>query len=305
MKKDSFLTKLASYFPHLFHKKNKLGFHVAFAADQNYAVPLLVATTSVARHFHPEYALTIWIFDQGISSHQKAQISQCLREIRPREKLNIEWIPISAEKISAFPVGLHFSSTAYVRLFMADLMPSHIEYFLYLDSDILALQDISPLFTYTPKETQLLSAARDLLKDFSNPMAQLQNVEQFNISPQSPYFNSGVLLIHAKRWREEKISQQIASFIQKHPEQMFLVDQNAINLFLHGRIGEIPFRFNHQTVYKKIRSGEWQIPLYTPPKENPSLLHFTSEEKPWLEESDPPHKHLWLAEKSRAIVQPN
>jgi lipopolysaccharide biosynthesis glycosyltransferase len=95
-------------------------------------------------------------------------------------------------------------------------------------------------------------------------------------------------------WREEKISEMLMEKARLHPELMFIADQNLVNLYLYGRIGELSPRWNKQFVYRKIREGEWKMPYCVHAWDPPHIIHFVSEEKPWLPNCALPEKELFF-----------
>lgn len=54
----------------------------------------------------------------------------------------------------------------------------------------------------------------------------------------SPYSNSGVLLVNLDYWREHDVARRLAAFVREHPEKCLLSDQDALNVRLHG--AEVP-----------------------------------------------------------------
>ena len=266
--------------------------HVAFCADEAYAEPLLVAAGSLLKHSPADLPIVFWLVDGGVEKATQRRIEACLLALGG-SRLTLHWRSAGAAKGPLFH-HLHFKPANYLRLSLAELLPESVSKVLYLDCDTLTVGDPSPLFLHATGGNPV-AAARDLCGTLDNPLAQLSpHLPRLGLAPSAPYFNSGVLVMDLARWRAEGLGPAILDFCLRRPELLFLVDQNALNIFLHGRITELPFRYNHQFPYHRIRSGEWKIPLYEPPAEAAVLYHFVSEQKPWLECSLP-EARLWVA----------
>lgn len=152
-----------------------------------------------------------------------------------------------------------YSPYAFLRLLSSnfDVLPDKL---LYLDSDIMALKNISDLFNIN-------------IDDYDYAMARDQ-VGKFYFS--KDYCNSGVLLLNMKRLRENNILDKCIDYILSHFLSA-MPDQNALNkisdniLVIDNKYNEqlkinpntVLYHFNQKTQYlpyiKFINVKQWEV----------------------------------------------
>ena len=162
-------------------------------------------------------------------------------------------------------VGNHLSRTAYARLVIADLLPASVGRILYLDCDIICTGALRPLWQ--------LRDAIPLLGMVPDRAGERWK-GRLGLSPDAPYFNSGVLLINLAAWRERAVAETIIEWMEANPDKLALADQDAINACLGGAITPLSDRWNLQI---GLDSG----PLPAARLKEATLLHYTSLHKPW------------------------
>jgi len=110
-------------------------------------------------------------------------------------------------------------------------------------------------------------------------------------------FNSGVLLLNLPAWREEDIAGAAVAYLTDGRHQ-FLVDQEAINAVLPGRIGEVDPRWNVQTEHfapphqATLPLDEAQLAELI---KDPWIVHYTTAVKAWSYECTHPFRDEWFA----------
>ena len=134
----------------------------------------------------------------------------------------------------------HLSYAAYFRFFIPEVVEE--EKVLYLDSDIVVDGNLTDLF-----ETDLgdcpLAAVRD-------------DLQQTN-------FNSGVMLINNKYWREHDISTQLFEVADQYHEYEY-GDQGLLNRYFIGQWKELDMDYNFMVGMDSVaasspQSDEWYI----------------------------------------------
>jgi lipopolysaccharide biosynthesis glycosyltransferase len=239
-------------------------------------MPLAVSLRSVLERWGLHKPLDVYVLEAGVSELDKAKVAASLPE---NAVSNLHWITVSPQDVGGLGVGLHFSSANYFRLLLPKLLPQ-LDRVLYLDADTVARADLSALFELFD-DKHPLQACRDYCGTIANPLIHLPNFAAFGLSADTPYFNSGVLLMNLRLWREEMISEKIMALGRKSPETTFFADQTAINIILKDRIGVLDPEWNAQTIHPKVLDGTWEVPFVPQDLENARIVHYTSEFKPW------------------------
>ena len=181
----------------------------------------------------------------------------------------------------------------YYDLLIPLIMPEY-ERVLYCDSDIVFREDPGPLFEMDPQGCSLI-AVRDL---FSIAFALLpehgflcrqRDVLRNSLGIEDPleYFNSGVVLYCISSIDRE-------AYLGKVRKALLLpdlpaADQDVLNAVFSGDVSFAPFRFNMQvSILRRITDslpdtlGIPGVDDYLEAAKAPAVIHYSTEEKPWL-----------------------
>ena len=182
---------------------------------------------------------------------------------------------IAEDRARQFPVG-YFPRSVWFRVLLPELMPDANKV-LYLDSDLIVTDDLSPLW-----ETEL---GDHLLGAVTNPFYPFMPAHpQLNLGIAKPecYFNSGVLLMNLRQMRAESAVTRLCEFARAHPGSSY-PDQDALNVVCRGRWLSLHPRWNVQSTLFELKAHE--LPL--PPQQvseaitNPAVIHYIGPFKPW------------------------
>jgi lipopolysaccharide biosynthesis glycosyltransferase len=268
---------------------------VAYTPDSRYALPLTVSLVSLLENYSFNSPIDIYLLGGEFPEEERRLLTQSVDRFL-RKGARLIWLACDPGSIRSLRTELHFSYVVYLRLLLPELLDRGMERILYLDCDTLIQSDVTPLFHHDMGENALLAAQDRNVCSFDSPIADLKDkVGKFNIPAEEKYFNAGVLLFNLTVWRQEKLSERILNFCQENQDALFLADQNAVNIFLHKRIGELDFSWNHQFLLKQFREGLTEIPIMKGNGASPKILHFVSNEKPWLPDCAIPERNQFIS----------
>ena len=184
-------------------------------------------------------------------------------------------------RLDRFFVDKHVSKEAYLRILAPEVLPSDIERIIYLDSDVVVLDDLRPLWNIELGHN-VLAAVPDYPR--LPPVVAPKRRAALGIPQDWTYVNSGVLLLDLARWRRERITERLFDYIDHHGSALEFWDQDAINAVLHDAILVAGCRWNLQA--RMYRSGRREFPVeFAATREacrRPAIIHYTGSEKPWL-----------------------
>lgn len=174
-----------------------------------------------------------------------------LEALKKIKDFAIEYIKIDTKNFSYFKrAAKHISMETNFRLLIASLLPESVEKCIYLDSDLIVIDDIDKLWS--------------------------QNVCNYYVGAilTPPVgFNSGVLLINIKKWREDNIEQQFFVYAEQNMDKLRSVDQELINYVCGEKIKSLDSSFNYNP----------RFPEKTKDKlESPVIVHWAGTQKPWI-----------------------
>lgn len=177
-----------------------------------------------------------------------------------------------------------FDISVMLRLFMGDLLPESVERVLYLDCDTVVLQSLKHLWREDLEE-KILGAVME-------PTIYQAVKESIDLGEEDPYYNSGVLLVDLKQWREQKIQERLLQFWKDKGGKLFASDQDVLNGTLKGQIHTLMPRYNFFTNYRYfsyrelVKQGK-TYKAVTPrelwiAKKHPFIVHYMGDERPWI-----------------------
>lgn len=178
------------------------------------------------------------------------------------------------------PVTDRYPTTIYYRLLAHQMLPQDLHKILYLDADILCINDLSPLYNTALGNNLFASAIHASLTNTTDVINKIR-LQNFGADG---YYNSGVLLMNLDLMRQEVDANQIFDYIRRHI--LLLPDQDVLNALYSERIKTIPdqlYNFDTHTrngkIYETISLGEWDLDWVI---KNTVILHYCGREKPWL-----------------------
>jgi lipopolysaccharide biosynthesis glycosyltransferase len=249
---------------------------IVMACDERYAMPLAVTLRSMAEANRSERAFEIVILTDEFSSLMKSRVEASV----PEGKLTFHWVQVDLARFADCSGMLaHTSKLTYARLLLPYVLPQSVEKVLYLDSDILVLDDLQTLLRLD-LQGSLLGAVVDL--DSS------ENAERLGLKAQGSdtdldvrapesrgkYFNAGVLLVDLASWRDQQISEKAMQYLSEYPHAP-LSDQDALNVVCAAQWKPLDSRWNAQKHEHGAHPGEWA-------GRRAAIVHFCGSSKPWI-----------------------
>ena len=152
-------------------------------------------------------------------------------------------------------------------------------------SDSIIKKDILELFKINFKNNYLLAVKEPCFSEHN----------RLKMDPKSDYFNSGVMLINLKKWRNENIPRKTLNFVLKNGERIKFVDQCGLNAIIDGKWKKISPEYNQQTIFFK-KNLKDEFPKYTElerAKKDPRIIHYTGSSKPWRLKNCHPYKYIY------------
>lgn len=275
-----------------FKIKNEIS--VVCAGDCNFIKPIQVMIKSI--EVNTSAPVNVYILQKGWSMEEKKETIRKFSE----EKIKIHFIQMDQEiPAEQLKISATIPIEAYYRLFLDKLLPEAMEQVIYLDGDILVEGDIKELWEISMDGKALMAATEMFHEAYyvSSPLA-LRTWKKMRIPEKQKYFNSGVLKVNLKKWRQEKSGEKIIQYLTENKEDVLWHDQDGLNAVLWNDRKELPAEWNvmtalfYETDYSRIDITEKEAKMWM---EHPKILHYTnSKEKPWKETCRHPRKDRYF-----------
>jgi len=254
--------------------------NIVFICNDDYVLPTAVAIHSLIESKKSETSYKIYIIASGLLP-KNVEILQGLQT----DRAEIETVYVSSDKLK--DLHIHDESAicvasidALFKFLLPELLPKE-EKVLYLDGDILVRKDLSELYQHDI-EQYYAAVVRDSGSIYYKHK-YVKMVEQ--------YFNSGVMLLNLKKFREENLTEVLIR--RKSEEQdSTLMDQNIFNMVFNGHIKLLPIKYNFLAVNLLRAYGKWSMDQINQAydteyeelddiKKDAYIIHFSSKDKPW------------------------
>ena len=249
---------------------------VVFVCDNHYAILMGALIKSIeTNHLTPE-KLQLFIVEDGITSQSKLKISSAIN----KEMTTLHWLPMNKCLPPDAKLPVDKSSlplNIYTRLFIPHFIPKDIKKIIFLDVDMIMLEDISKLW-HTDLEENIVGAVQDQFIQVVSRWGGVANYEELGIPEDNKYFNAGLMVIDVEKWEKADITNKVIDCIFEHKKHAVFQDQYGLNavLALHW------FALNPL----------WNRYAYSE-EERPYLIHFTGRK--------PIYKSYEFSEKYREI----
>lgn len=264
---------------------------IACASDHRYALPLAVMLRSLLAHLAPGSQVEIYVVDDGISLADKAKVLASLTDC-----VTLHWVEPSRSALSGLPTWGRMPTTTYQKLTLGEWLPAHAEKVLWLDCDLLVLDDIMPLWETELGQRHVL-AVPDQRVPLVSSRCGVTAYRELGLAAEAPYFNAGVLLIDLRRWRKDDVAGRAMDYLYTYRDRVFFWDQEALNAVLAGKWGQLNDGWNRNpTIDHLIRSyGPWPVDVADPRRLNEiRIAHFSGNLKPWNCDGSSRHHRLYF-----------
>ncbi|MDO5463282.1 MAG: glycosyltransferase family 8 protein, partial [bacterium] len=145
---------------------------------------------------------------------------------------------VDKAKFDEFPLPIeHITQEMYYRFLLPNLLTNE-KRTIYMDVDILAMNDITPLWKYDLKGAYMAGVAEEKNETFAHYKISL------GMHPASDYFNSGVLVMDLEKLREIDFETKCMTLTAEMHDRIAWPDQDVINLVLEGKICTLPRCYN-------------------------------------------------------------
>lgn len=174
------------------------------------------------------------------------------------------------------PTTTRYPTEIYYRIFAARYLPQTLDRILYLDPDIIVNGSIKEIYNM-PMDSYYFAAASHI-----GGFMQKINEIRLDMEEESPYINSGVMMMNLKRLRDEQNFDDVFTFIEKRKNFLILPDQDIISSLYGSKIYALDsFRYNMteklfrtHSLFEKDLNLEWV-------RKNSIIIHYCGRNKPW------------------------
>ncbi|GLZ05676.1 hypothetical protein Acsp03_31420 [Actinomadura sp. NBRC 104412] len=257
---------------------------IVCCVDDGFVRPLCVLMQSIATAEPGAAAdITLLVIHQGLQEESRTAIRS--NADRLGISVDLRLVPPPDPRYPAFRTG---SDATYTRLAIPEVIPDH-RVVLYMDVDIILLQDIRPLLAM-PLDGAPFGAVPDPTKPVLRLGRALPGWQDLGLSGDREYFNNGVLLVDIEECRRRDFFATASRLLVERQDNLRYWDQDAMNLAADEDWLRLDRKWNTFAFSPLVQlggyvhRGEPVLPLarLLAEEETAAVLHFAGPRKPWM-----------------------
>ncbi len=260
---------------------------VVFSTNDKYALYCYLAIYSLLKHADKNNYYDIRVFMVSLSQENIQFLEQLKNEYASVTCMNV----LSYVKDADLRELSFFSVETFYRLFISQILAEYKKV-VYLDSDMLVLHDITPLYD-TDMNGHPIAAVHDVVCAYLADHARELGLEMRNM------FNAGVLVIDTEAYERQNIREAgleaLAADYRNERRKFIYVDQDVLNTTVYNDVEFIDDRWNFQWEFiwrlDGIYDGYRQ--KYEQTSKDPWIIHYAGDRKPWSYPSLPFADYFW------------
>lgn len=254
--------------------------HIVMTLDVPYLRGSMAAILSIVQHAScPENVVFHFL-----ASAPADELANSIRTTFPYLRFNVYMFDenLVRERISSSIRQALEQPLNYARIYIADMLPSCIKRVIYLDSDVVMVDDIMKLWG-TSLNGHPIGAPEYCHANFTKYFTEaFWEDEQFatTFDGRAPcYFNTGVMVMDLAKWRQEGYSKRVEQWmsVQKAKRIYELGSLPPFLLVFAGDVEAVEHRWNQHGLGGDNMEGKCRG-LHEGPV---SLLHWSGKGKPW------------------------
>jgi lipopolysaccharide biosynthesis glycosyltransferase len=243
---------------------------LACCVDEPYVLPLMVMLTSLTERLQPGVEATVYLLHRRLGRESLDALGGIV---------DTRVVRLSETHLERLPRNGTLPPEAAAPLLLPEVLPQDLEKVIFLDADMLVLDDIAPLWT-SALGGRALAAVVDPAIPFCRSPRGVKNWRERGIPDSTPYFNAGVLLVDLESWRRRNLTGRAIEYIRAVGHRVDYLHQEALNATAWDDWMPVAARWNVPGT-----AGRWFDPTDDDAVSSPAIVHFAGRMKPWRIES--------------------
>ena len=225
-----------------YHQDNTIT--LVTVCDDHYAVLLAALIKSIEQNYRGNALLDFYIVSDGIKPATRKKLLDSFSNTNMKFRfLEMNDVIPTGTKLpldrSTYPLNI------YLRLFIPYFVPAEVKKVIYLDVDMIVMEDIRRLWS-VDLEGNIIAAVQDeRLLTVDNSWGGIKNYQDLGLKNDTKYFNTGLIVFDNAMWRKEKIDEKVLQCIDENKKFANYPDQYGLNVILANRWKELDAKWNY------------------------------------------------------------
>jgi lipopolysaccharide biosynthesis glycosyltransferase len=199
--------------------------------DNDYIVLMAALLKSIEIHHKTAEHIEVYLAGDNITESSKKMMLDSV----DHHMFTIHWKTIK----EVIPPGMAlpydrnlYPATVYMRVFMPYIIPKEVKKLLYMDVDMIILEDISNLWNTDISDYVLAAVVDCRVTTLDNDWGGVLNYKELGLDGKYPYVNSGLQLMNTQKYRDEHMAERIIAAINDNAKFAKYAEQYALNTIL-------------------------------------------------------------------------
>jgi len=231
---------------------------IVCVCDNHYAILLAALLKSIEANHKTKEKIDVFVVEDGFTGKNKNKVSNSVKS----DLVSIIWLPMKDCLPEGAKVPVDKSSlplNIYTRLYIPQFIPKGIKKVIFLDVDMIVLEDISVLW-HTDLGDNIVGAVQDQFIQIVSKWGGVSNYAELGIDADNKYFNAGLMVIDIDKWNEADITNKVINCIFENSALAQFQDQYGLNAVL------AKVWFHLDPLWNRFAYSE---------EKRPFLIHFT------------------------------
>jgi lipopolysaccharide biosynthesis glycosyltransferase len=255
---------------------NEWKMNLLVTLNAGYLRPLTVMINSILLS-DANVRLDVYILHKSLKTSDFSRVSSAINS----QRLSLIPILIEDSALAKAPTSRRYPTEMYYRLFASRYLPAHLDRVLYLDPDLVVIRSLKELYAMQMDNHYFAACSHVLFRGI-----QKFNELRLNMEKDTPYINSGVLLMNLPLLREETNQEEVLQYIRRHKKVLMLPDQDVLSalygsktILMDSLIYNLSERFKN-AYNLRLFPGDVRITTEWI-REHAAIIHYCGKNKPW------------------------
>lgn len=203
--------------------------NVLMAFNKTYIEPSMVTLASLAVNTHED--IHVYIMHSELGTEEKERLRKFTEELTQGAALSFFFIDVAKEYFAEHKTLKWISKETYYRLLSQKLMPQDMERFMWLDSDIVILADISDFYHQDFEDSLMVVTC-----DESCASLYQKRLRKHYLPEDTIYFNAGIMVYNLKEQRKRIDPDIYEKYLNVFNEYLPFADQDVLNAVFYKQI---------------------------------------------------------------------
>jgi len=252
--------------------------NLVFSFDENYIDTFKVFLYSIYLN-NPDEMITIYLLHDQMEKRALADLKETI------VMFQFDFKPIDCKDFlkesSEVTINRYYTIEMYLWLFAPYVLPEKVERALYLDPDIINLNNMHRFYDLDFEDHLFIAMDYEIKNKIVQPLNNLR-LKTFQAEH---YFNAGVVLMNIEKLRDEREPDEIPKAVVENKDALILPDQDVFNYLYTQEIKNSEWKLYNMDpriyqFYQAIMPDTYHLDWV---EDEVVFIHYGGKHKPWEE----------------------